>query len=595
MGLFQQACLTYDAMKKEHAGVYIQGEKEPLCPISHIITQANIEIVLDEHGNFRGASAVNKDEPKIIIPVTEDSAGRTRAPCAHPLCDQLGYLGGHDEKKYQLYVEQLKAWLQSPWSHPKIQAIYQYISQKTILSDLSQAGLISLNEKGIPDGEKHLVRWRILGTDPEECWRDQELFEAFIRFYGEQKADTQFCMVCGEEKPLAVQNPKGIVAANGNAKLISANDSSGFTYRGRFSEDWQAATVSYEASQKAHAALRWVIVNQGEKIGSSMFVCWNPEGIKLQSPQSALHPRKIEKIHPSDYRSELRKTLLGKKEELPADAKAILASFSAATTGRLSLTYYNELFASDFLDRLHDWDEFCCWWYGGNIYSPYLQTIVDCAYGTERKAEKKAESKQEKVFVTDERVMAQQLQRLIACRVSRARMPTDLVQRLVDRASTPQRYSAENWRKVVSTACAVIQKYKEENCMEWPLDKQDRDFQFGRLLAVMERAEEDYYYNAGKPGDKPRQTTAIKSLAAFKRTPMEIFERVNAHLETAYLSRLNPWQKTRYEKLACEITVNISSCSGDINAPLNSNYLIGYELQRNEFFKTKDKQEEEEQ
>ena len=40
---------------------------------------------------------------------------------------------------------------------------------------------------------------------------------------------------------------------------------------------------------------------------------------------------------------------------------------------------------SDYLQRLHDWNERCCWYYRKGdrmtIDSPYLKSIVDCAFG----------------------------------------------------------------------------------------------------------------------------------------------------------------------------------------------------------------------
>ena len=85
------------------------------------------EIVLNADGGFLEASAVPKDDPKIIIPATESSAGRTANVCAHPLCDQLGYLAPYNEEKHADYVAQLEAWEQSPYSHPKLPPILAYI------------------------------------------------------------------------------------------------------------------------------------------------------------------------------------------------------------------------------------------------------------------------------------------------------------------------------------------------------------------------------------------------------------------------------------------------------------------------------------
>lgn len=75
MGLLQKACETYDC----HASLVglPQAEKETLAPVSHILTSAQIEITVDQDGQFQNARAVDKSEPKIVIPVTEESGGRS--------------------------------------------------------------------------------------------------------------------------------------------------------------------------------------------------------------------------------------------------------------------------------------------------------------------------------------------------------------------------------------------------------------------------------------------------------------------------------------------------------------------------------------
>ena len=120
MGLLQKAIETYDA-NADLVGVYSEGH-DPLAPIGHTLTRADIEITLNGQGQLMNIVPVNKE--KTIIPVTEDSAGRTSAPCAHPLCEQVGYLSGKDEKKYELYVEQLQRWADSPCAHPMLAAYY---------------------------------------------------------------------------------------------------------------------------------------------------------------------------------------------------------------------------------------------------------------------------------------------------------------------------------------------------------------------------------------------------------------------------------------------------------------------------------------
>lgn len=426
MGLMQQAYDTYCAMESQYAGIYGKA-KEPLVPVSHQIVNAELELTLDADGHLLDARSVEAEQAATIIPVTESSSGRTgKAPGAHPLCDQIQFLSPLYPAKYESYLTQLHRWELSPYGHPKLSAIARYVEKGTIAADMAQRGLIALDEKGFPVKEKQIVRWRVeTGGENETpaCWQDQSLFQAFIDYYASTKSEkSAFCMVTGKNAPPASQHPKKIINLCANAKLISANDTSGFTYRGRFTDDSQAATMSYEASQKIHSALHWLAATQGVFIGGRTFLCWNPQGIEIPKPQAAFLRRGAAKqIKYSDYRKALSETLRGWQETIPRDAGAVVAAFDAATSGRLSLTYYSELPVSDFLERLHDWDALCCWEHSSfGIQSPSLSQIADCAFGTVRISDKQTK------LETDERVMRQQVQRLLSCRVDRGKMPADI-------------------------------------------------------------------------------------------------------------------------------------------------------------------------
>ncbi|MBQ8834112.1 MAG: type I-C CRISPR-associated protein Cas8c/Csd1 [Oscillospiraceae bacterium] len=582
MGLLQKAVETYDS-HESLVGKYRDG-KAVLAPVSHIVTTANLEITIDEDGRFVTAAAVDKSEPKIVIPATESSAGRTSAPCAHPLCEQIGYLIPQNAVKYQLYMEQLAQWEASDHTHPKLTAILRYIRGGTVLDDLINAGLVKLDSKGAPENEKLLVRWRVLGSGTDACWMDEELFQSFIRYY-EAKNESQrmLCMVTGEEIALAGQHPKGIIPINGNAKLISANDSSGFTYRGRFTEEWQAAAVSYDASQKAHNALRWLAQEQGVIFGGRTFLCWNPQG-RTVTPVTLPFLRPPKPIfYPSEYRDALQKKLAGMKTELKLTDDVVIAAFDAATTGRLALTYYNELQGHDFLQRLHDWDDSCAWisWRFG-IQSPPLWQIINCAFGTQQTEKGTARMK------TDDRVMRQQMQRLIACRVDRAPMGADIVKALVSRASRPMAYENYVWEDILFTACAVIRKYrydrfKEEWKMALEPEKNDRSYQFGRLLAVMEKVERDTYDSS-----EGREPNAIRQQSVFCQRPMYAAQNLEKQLERAYFPRLKPGSRIWYKNLIGEILDTISTFpQEEWNLPLEDSYLMGYYLQRSALYTSK--------
>ncbi|MBQ9359545.1 MAG: type I-C CRISPR-associated protein Cas8c/Csd1 [Lachnospiraceae bacterium] len=588
MGLLQWAVETYDA-NESIVGVETEG-KSPLAPIGHTLTNSQIEITLNSEGRFVNALKVDKSEGKIIIPVTEESAGRTVDPRAHPLCEQLGYLYPENDKKYKLYISQLKEWIASPYSHDKLLPVFKYVASGSIIKDLSMLGIIEVNERGIPKDEKLLVRWRIIGNGEgqEACWRDISLFKCYSDYYLSkiQKNVAAPCMVLGKSLPVAEQHMKGVVPFNGNAKLISANDSSGFTFRGRFRDDTQAVSISYIASQKAHNALRFLVNNQGVSIGGRTYLCWCPQGIEIPRCTHPLRKKGNEDVvvMPSEYRADLRNTLNGWKNDLQEikQANAVIAVFDAATTGRLALAYYSEMQASDFLQRLYDWDEGCVWINGKyGAQSPYLKQIAECAYGTERSTGIQA----------DDRVVAEQVQRLVRCRIDRQPFPVNIERMLVQRASEPQKYN-KGWEKVLYTACAVVRKYhfdhkKEVLDMALEREREDRSYQFGRLLAILEKIERDTYHE-----ETGREPNAIRRMSVYCKRPYHTFVQIEQTLEQAYIPHLNPGARIWYKQMIGEILgmlERIGALSEDvIDRPLEDTYLLGYYLQRGELYKKKE-------
>ncbi len=574
MGLLQKAVETYGAMA-HRAGQVFEGENEPLAPISHIMARPQIIITLDQSGNFAAAQVLDKNTPKIIIPATEESAGRTvkAAELPHPLCDYLRYLLPQNQVEYQHYISQLSTWANSSHTHPKLHAVLNYVQGGTILENLRQAG--------IDAEEKAMVCWVVNGLGESlngPCWTDRTLMNAFIDYYREKRTDTPpaLCMISGELEMPAGQHPKGIVPISGNAKLISANDSSGFTYRGRFDDAAQAATVGYAASQKAHSVLRWLVANQSVSFGGRTFLCWNPQGIqvpRVTGPMGRRSGTAQRAANPSQYQKQLREALSGWKEDLPQSAGVVIAAFDAATTGRLAVTYYNELLASDFLDRLHDWESSCCWEDGPyGIQSPSLFQIVSWAFGTPRNG--KAEM--------DDRILSQQMQRLVACRVDKAPFPLDIERALAEKASHLLLYEGENRQKLLFTACAAIRKYhcdhlKEEWDMALDKNCSDRSYLFGRLLAIADAIENNTYTDEDR-----RETNAIRMQKAFTLRPMTTWSALWDKLRpyNKRLAQSKPGLYRYYHSVIDDILNRLSPFDPTLNHKLDDIYLLGYSHQR---------------
>lgn len=595
MGLFQKAVETYDNMKSL-AGVESEERKAALAPIGFITTGVQIEITVTEDGEFRGAEQIfdisedskgksQKSEKKIIIPVTEKSLKRTNtaATSPHPLCDKLMYMCPENKESYEAYLEQLQDWCDSEFACPKIKAILKYVKKGTIQADIASVGKIKVKKDTF-------VCWRVLSTDcaePEEVWKSRSVIDSYINYY-QSKIDASpekaLCYVSGELIMPADKHPGGVVS--GMAKLISSNDKKNFTYKGRFSDDSEALTVGFISSQKAHNALKWVVSNDGFRYGNRMFVCWNPKGKKTKNPFASLFPdfsEAEENPTPTNYRKILAKTVLGYKNNFKPEDETVTAVFEAISDGRISVCYYSEMKAEDFLERLRFWDETTAWLHRTfGVTSPNLRNIADAAYGVPRTIG------ENQTVETDEKVLAIAMQRLLLCRLEKAPFPADIMRSAVQKCSSLQLYDKLNREKQLFTTCAIIKKYiydrfKEEWNMALEPEKKNRSYQFGRLLAVLEKAERDAFDNGEK-----REPNAIRMWSLFVKRPMYATTVIIEQLKNAYYPRLEPGERGYYDKLIEGIMRVISEFpENEIGKPLGEEYLMGYYLQKDALYPKK--------
>lgn len=597
-----------------------------LCPIAHMNANAQLEVYISDEGEFISAVEVEKDNAVTLIPVTEASSGRSSGIAPHTLCDTLSYVAGDfsqycsNEKekkrlqeKYERYITNLKEWSNSEYTHPKIQAILKYLEKKCLIRDLINVKIVSTNREKFFDTkkisgqpyDKALVRFRVIqkGVDVDKVWEDESLISAYTNYYlSMQEGSLDICYFNGKNNMISTNHPKGIVAANYGAKLLSANDNQGYTFRGRFHTAEQAFSLSYEVSQKVHNALTWLAKNYGKPTGSQdkrLFICWNPNGKKTPNILDMFTGINDESDVGSNepYKRKLTRMFRGYIEEFEDSDDIIVISLDAATTGRLSVTYYNELSAKDFWKRVIDWGNTCNWFFrinvdnkvGFEVRTPSFYRIVQCAFGRER---------DEKIEV-DDRVLKEQNQRLLKCMLDGQRFPLDIMRALVNRASTPTAYHSRNNReRVLSIACAIIAKYYfdygkitegDNNYMKLDLDNQDRSYLFGRLLAVYEKVEQ-ITYDRGEE----RDTNAIKLQSAFVNHPMQTWKVLDGALNP-YFQKLKLSSREYYRRIISEITEKLLDEDEKVlNQGLKESYLLGYYLQRAELNKKNTNNKEEE-
>lgn len=581
---------------------YRDDGTKPLAPVSHILQNAQIEITLTDEGKFLSAVPVSKGDESTIIPATEESAGRTSRPEPHPLCDQLAYLAPSDDNKHEAYLALLTAWAESPYSHPLVRAVLTYVRSGTILSDLERERIIVRNADGSlgsgklagTDYTKCLVRWRMIPAPDEEkseSYRNPALFEKWASFYNDLRVGQPhgICQISGEEDVLCQSHPKGTLSSAYGAKLISANDSANFTYRGRFATPEAAVSVGYTASRMAHSALRWLATNHGKQSGDRIFLCWNPEG--KETPGNLLYAFDAgeDKRDFVSYREELRKTLDGYGNKLRPQDDVVIAALEAATTGRLSVTYYTEMKSADLLDRIEHWYDTCAWDGGKfNVPTPSFREIILCAFG-------KPSGNGLSLDKRDAKLAGKYFQKLLSCLTEGRSIPPDLVRALAARADTPQAYEAGPLARIRHTACALIRKYRNDQAKreEWKVtldtENRDRSYLFGRLLAVLEQAEAATY---GK--EDRRETNALRRLTRYTQQPMHtaraLYEKLNPYLNR--LMRNKPGLYRQYRALFDQLFGLLDELEHtSLNEPLEDVYLLGYSSQRSALF-TKQEQNE---
>lgn len=606
------------------AGKTVNGAK-PLAPVSHSVENTHLAVYLSANGEFVDAIA---EDMKIIIPVTEASSSRTSGIAAHCLCDNLAYLAGDfgdyaatakevtkAREKFKTYIEQLSTWVNSPYAHPVAEAVYAYLCKKELIADLVGKGLITLQNDKFDNGklnkmayEKVMVRFCV--NTPNglvKCWEDESLIDAFIRFYAETRnTQRNICFLTGESAIISENHPKNIVAASYGAKLVCANDN---VYRGRFVHSQEALTIGYDATQKAHAALSWLVSNQGVNVGtkdSRTYVCWNPNGKRVPV---ILGPKSVYSLVSAEeddrpntqtaFQDKLRRTLQGFAGQLDETDDIVLMSLEAATTGRLSITYYNSLQGSDFLARVERWGNSCNWHYfrGYNqIETPTFESIVKCAFGTERG----------NFIDVDDKILREHTQRLVHAMLTGGTVPCDIVRAMVERASNPLAYNDRNYKNLLSTVCAVIsqrfyQETDEDKEKEVKFDmsqaqyENDRSFLYGRLLAIFDKIERDTYDKG-----EARETNAHRLQAMYVKYPHRTRRNIEEKLIPYFEKLINFYAQNKkmnatayYKKLIGEISVKLIELDRqDINKKLDETYLLGYYLQRQEFYKTKEETEE---
>jgi CRISPR-associated protein Csd1 len=616
---------------------YSTEAQRPLLPVCHITTKTHIEVVIDGNGNFRDAHIVDKDNSTTIIPATESSAGHAGIkPEGHPLSNKLQYLAGdfadfggevtsgfskNPTEPYDKFIKSLADWCNSPYSHPKARAVLAYVRKKTLMRDLANNKILlvdgdgKLLSKDLVKREKNakdifsvlnaqdnaVVRWvvQIPGEIESRAWRDVTLWNSWVNYYLNSKEEKDICLVTGQRQILTNNHPKYIRREGDNAKIISSNDTSGFTFRGRFITDSQACGVGLETSQKAHYMLAWLISRQGylDNQGELAVVAWAVSGAKVPQPTEDTYAALYGNLAPEESKIadtaqevgiRLRMKIAGYRQEIGERGDVVVIAVDSATPGRLSIVYYRALKGSEFLEQIENWHKTCAWrhiYYAveerdekGKVkrrYIPFIGApapadIAEAAYGSR----------------LDDKLKKATVKRLLPCIVDGQPIPRDLVESVVRRASNRAGLSGYDWSKALTIACALYRKYKhEKENFDMSLDetRNIRDYLFGRLLAIADVMEERTLSEA----EKKRPTNATRYMQQFSQRPFSTWKQIH-ELLTPYFMRQGD-NASYYKWLIAQVEDLFTPEDFTSNKPLTGEYLLGYYCQRQKMWEKKEK------
>lgn len=642
MSFLLELANVYDCVKAEKS-----LEDEELPPIFHVANKIGITVVLDIFGNLKFVQK-NTDEKKALssyMPCTE-AAAQSTTEATYSLCENLdvidfyGYkqkletdlikLNEKDKKKYFdkisnheqkhiLYVELLEKWCNSEFSDDRLKAVLNYVKSGKLCADLE-------SKNRLKDASTGFIRWQVEDTVISD---DSEIQDLWIKFYtANSSSEKGVCYVTGENVVLAKMHPSKIRGTGDKAKLISSNDSENFTFRGRFENANEACQIGKITTQKAHAALSWLIKRQGIHLiakGSDgsvksdlVILAWHKSkkipnfiqtGNDLEEDLSSIRKRKNEgyKNTGERFSESLKKSLYGYYDSYINNEKASsyinLMVLNAATSGRLSILLYQKLNSSDFINKIIDWHEKLSW---NLVYqkksdeykwveqenSPSLKMIAEWACyksGAEINP-----------FYTNEIPVVKMMQRLIQCMLSGSKIPSDIEKLCIAKASNLLTVKVSDKNKIsteqkdfitrklrqqlVETTCAIY-KYnhpEEDYKLELEKERTTRDYLFGNLLAVAHEIEQEALRKMGEN----RDTNAIRYMQRFSKRPLSTWKLLYEEKVKPYKRHLSKTRNEELENVIQDISkkINENGLSLD-DSSLSGEYLIGYHCQLREFRK----------
>jgi hypothetical protein len=213
--------------------VYEDMGVENIIPIAHTRIHPHVKVLIDEKGNFIGATLNGED--RFTIPCTIESESRTNGNNPHPIHDNMQYLSAdYNKEKHDRYMEQLTTYI-SKVDDKLAKAVYFFTRKNCIRECLKdffkkiplpedktvvcfvmayQSDLRKASISG--DYEKYCLHLLRSGDGQNMQWKD---------YYLHSLQPNGICSITGNEGFIPKTYPKGIRFAGDSAKLFIASPS----------------------------------------------------------------------------------------------------------------------------------------------------------------------------------------------------------------------------------------------------------------------------------------------------------------------------------------------------------------------------------
>ena len=608
-----------------------------LLPIYHSNKESRdediIEVTLNKNAEIIFADYLKKNK-KIIFPVTEDSISRSSGIAPHPLAEEVSYFV--EKNKNEEYIKNLDKWInfskennQKSYSFLKI--IKNFLNQKNFLEEIFKKCYkdrfcsFSIIEERKSKGKTDLIiEVKYLDNNEKEkiknvnkifiTFKIQNLFDDlkdysitnykqlhkdYIKYTNNanEKYPKKLCNISGK-KIYCSSKHRGLF---GNSKLISVSNHSE-TYFGRLKKGEEIISIGYETSQKIHNMIKYLLENKKSSISlgeNSYLVNWfsddinNFENISVTRDASDyldIFDQEIfeEKIDMADmYNENIIKYLSGNHEEINSRSQYYIMIVNKISNGRVSIKYFRELPKSEFYERVSRWYDTISWikynYKEKKKWKKYpgIYKIIDYTYGIEKK--------DGKIEFDQKGYKRDLMESLITTMIDGKKIPLNIVKKMYFNVSNRQKYD-KKWNLIVDMACSIFKKYnidyKNKEVNEKMFDNNDRDFLYGRLLAIFEKME------AATFDDEKRTTNAQRLWSAYVNNPGKTMNILFDKLQP-YKRKLENSKRGLYitfENKTQEIMENLmktDNFENNKNKKLKENFIFGYYYQLNEIFKSK--------